>query len=199
MSRNQGRRSVRPARRAAALAFILSGGLALTGPALAQRQIDDPNLSPMLFGPTNKEERDKLRQDQRDQEEAALISAEQDRDANTLDDPKVRPLIFGDSYDDNDPVAGRVTLGEKDNNRGFFGALNFLIPEETNLSLGVGPIYKPDYFGSDDYEFNADPQVYVKFRNFVFLDDDGADFGIIGFSRFRRRPVDQNSRPPRSG
>ncbi|MFC2953600.1 MipA/OmpV family protein [Marinicaulis aureus] len=206
MSRNEVRRGARPAKCAAALAIILSGSLALTAPALAQRQIDDPNLSPMLFGPTTKDEREKLRQDQREQEEAALISAEQDRDANTLDDPKVRPLIFGEGYDENDPVAARVTLGEKDNNRGFFGALNFLIPEETNLSLGVGPIYKPDYFGSDDYEFNADPQVYVKFRNFVFLDDDGADFGIIGFSRFRAGPSikirgrrDQDDNPALAG
>lgn len=173
---------------AAAILAASAANLALSAPAFAQRQIDDPNLSPMLFGPTKEERRDKLRQDQREQEEAAILTAEQERDANELDDPKTRPLIFGDGQTDEDLVGARITLGPKDQNRNFFGALNFLIPDETNLSIGVGPQYQPDYFGSDDYEFSADPQVYVKFRNFVFLDDDGADFGIIGFSRFRAGP-----------
>ncbi|MAW79069.1 MAG: hypothetical protein CMI63_02440 [Parvularcula sp.] len=173
---------------AAAILAASAANLALSAPAFAQRQIDDPNLSPMLFGPTKEERRDKLRQDQREQEEAAILTAEQERDANELDDPKTRPLIFGEGQTDEDLVGARITLGPKDQNRNFFGALNFLIPDETNLSIGVGPQYQPDYFGSDDYEFSADPQVYVKFRNFVFLDDDGADFGIIGFSRFRAGP-----------
>ncbi|MEO1137801.1 MAG: hypothetical protein AAFW68_14555, partial [Pseudomonadota bacterium] len=49
-------------------AALLSVGAVslMTSPALAQRQIDDPNLSPMLFGPTKKEERDKILQDQED-------------------------------------------------------------------------------------------------------------------------------------
>ena len=168
----------------------LAGTLAFltAAPAAAQRQIDEPNLSPMLFGPTKEEDREKIRQDQKKQEEAAILTAEQENDANRLDDPKVRPLIFGEYGDEDDPVGQRITLGEEDDNRGFFGVLTFLVPDETNLSIGVGPVYEPDYFGSDDYEFNADPQVYVKFRNFVFLDDDGADFGIIGFSRFRLGP-----------
>lgn len=175
------------------------GGTALAGvlmaavsPASAQRQIDDPKLSPMLFGETEKEKRDKARQEREEQEqaleEALILTSEQERDANRLDEPKTRPLLFGETYDSDDPVGGSITLGEEDDNRRFFGALTFLIPQETNLSIGVGPVYEPDYFGSDDYEFNADPQVYVKFRNFVFLDDDGADFGLFGFSRFRFGP-----------
>ncbi|WP_165793677.1 MipA/OmpV family protein [Hyphococcus luteus] len=172
---------------AALMAALFAAGGA---PAAAQEQIDDPQLSPMLFGPTQKEKRDKLRQDRKEAEEAAILTAEQERDANRLDEPKVRPLIFGEKgfEEEEDPVGGRITLGEEDDNRGFFGSLNFLIPEETNLSIGIGPIYEPDYFGSNDYEFNADPQVYVKFKNFVFLDDDGADFALFGFSRFRAGP-----------
>lgn len=200
------RRGVRSSLLIPALSAVFAGSALTATPALAQRQIDDPNLSPMLFGPTRKDERDKVRQDQIEEEEAAIISVEQDRDANQLDDPKTRPLIFGSGPDGEDPVAGRITLGPKDDNRGFFGALNFLIPDETNLSLGVGPEYEPDYFGSDDYEFGADPQVYVKFRNFVFLDDDGADFGLIGFSRFRAGPSikirgrrDQDDNPALAG
>ena len=160
------------------------------GSAFAQRQIDDPRLSPMLFGETEKERRDKIRQSEEEQEEAQRISVEQDRDAEQIDDPTLRPLIFGPSREEfeEDPVGTRISLGEEDNGRGFFGTLTFLVPEETNLSLGIGPVYQPDYFGSDDYEFDADPQVYVKFRNFVFLDDDGADFALFGFSGFRVGP-----------
>lgn len=172
-----------------AIAGVFCAQIAGTAPAFAQRQIDEPNLSPMLFGPTKEEEREKIIQDQEEAEEAAILTAEQDRDANRLDEPKVRPLIFGpDPDEDEDYVGSRVTLGPKDDNRGFFSVLNFLVPDEANLSIGVGPVFEPDYFGSDDYEINPDPQVYVKFRNFVFLDDDGADFGIIGFSRFRLGP-----------
>ena len=176
------------AARTAAAALIAGTVVMPASDALAQRQIDDPQLSPMLFGPSAKEkEREKVLQEQREQEEAAILTAEQQRDANRLDDPKVRPLLFGSDGED-DQTGARITLGEEDDNRGFFGALTFLIPDETNLSLGVGPVFRPDYFGSDNYEVAADPQVYVKFRNFVFLDDDGADFGIIGFSRFRAGP-----------
>ncbi|MEZ5891625.1 MAG: MipA/OmpV family protein [Parvularculaceae bacterium] len=172
---------------AAAAALLLSSAAA---PAFAQARIDEPNLSPMLFGPTRKEERDKIRQDQQEEEEAAILSSMQQEDANRLDDPKTRPLLFGPDYEkaEEDIVGGRVTLGEEDDNRGFFSALGFLVPDETNLSIGIGPVYKPDYYGSDDYEFRADPQLYIKFKNFVFLDDDGADFGVFGFSNFRFGP-----------
>jgi outer membrane scaffolding protein for murein synthesis (MipA/OmpV family) len=174
-------------------AIALAGTVVATAtPAMAQRQIDDPKLSPMLFGETEKERRDKARQereeDQQELEDALILTVEQERDANRLDEPKTRPLLFGDAAYDDDPVGGTITLGEEDDNRRFFGVLTFLIPQETNLSIGVGPVYEPDYFGSDDYEFDIDPQVYVKFRNFVFLDDDGADFGLFGFSRFRFGP-----------
>ena len=159
-------------------------------PAMAQGEIDDPQLSPMLFGPTQKERREKIRQQDAEREEALRISREQEYDGQELDDPKLQP-IFGPKQDDveeEDLIGGRITLGEADNNRRFFGALTFLVPETTNLSLGVGPQYRPDYFGSDDYEFFPDPQVYVKFKNFVFLDDDGLDFALFGFSTFRFGP-----------
>ncbi len=174
-----------------ALGAVLAGSLmTAASPAFAQRQIDDPKLSPMLFGPTEKEKREKERLEREAQEQALedalILTSEQEQDANRLDEPKTRPLLFGDAYDENDD--GSITLGPEDDNRRFFGVLTFLVPDETNLSLGLGPDYSPDYFGSDDYEFGVDPQVYVKFRNFVFFDDDGADFGLFGFSRFRFGP-----------
>lgn len=172
-------------------ATMLAGMLMATAsPAMAQRQIDDPQLSPMLFGPTEEEKREKARQEQERQEEALeealILTSEQEQDANKLDEPKTRPLLFGE--ENGEENYNSITLGEEDDNRRFFGVLTFLVPEETNLSIGVGPVYEPDYFGSDDYEFNPDPQVYVKFQNFVFLDDDGADFALFGFSRFRFGP-----------
>ncbi len=167
---------------------------ALLAPAAhAQNRTDDPQLSPMLFGETEKERRDKIRQNRKDELEAIEISREQQRDARQIDDPSTRPLLFGPPVGENEEDlsndAWRISLGENDGEPGFFGVLTFLTPDATNLSVGVGPEYEPDYFGSDDYEFNADPQVFVKFRNFLFLDDDGASFGLLGFSRFRVGPT----------
>ena len=178
----RGRLSVFPLL-AAALGFSATA-------AEAQRQIDDPRLSPMLFGETEKERRDKIRKDAEEQREALKVSEEQDRDARQIDDPATLPLLFGPPRegDEEDRIGNRLILGEEDGEQGFFGILTYLVPEETNLSIGIGPEYEPDYFGSDDYEFTADPQVYVKFRNFVFLDDDGADFAVLGFSGFRIGP-----------
>ncbi len=159
-------------------------------PAYSQQGIDEPQLSPMLFGETEKERREKILKERKQREEALLISQEQEKDKQTLDEPALDPLLFGPEREpDEDLTATRVTLGVEDQNRGFFSAFRFLTPEETNLSLGVGPIYEPDYFGSDNYEFNPDPQVFVKFKNFVFLDDDGADFAVVGFSSFRIGPT----------
>ncbi|VAV91855.1 hypothetical protein MNBD_ALPHA05-1295 [hydrothermal vent metagenome] len=181
---------------------------AFTASASAQQKIDEPQLSPMLFGETEKQRREKIRQEEEAQEEALLITDEQKRDHQDLDEPRLDPLIFGPRWrdDDEDLTGARITLGEEDNNRGFFSAFNFLTPEETNLSLGLGPVYRPDYFGSDDYEFRADPQVYIKVKNFVFLDDTGADIALFGFSRFRVGPTlriarrrDQDDNPDLNG
>lgn len=117
----------------------------------------------------------------------------------SIDEPRLDP-IFGrptpaedrSRNPDPDEIANDDAFDNKDKRwsplRGFVGVLTFMTPETTNLSLGVGPVYKPDYFGSNDYELEPDPQAYVKFRNFVFLDDDGADFALFGFSRFSFGP-----------
>ena len=186
---------------------LCTAAIFMSAPVVAQQSIDEPNLSPWLFGETEKERRDKIRQEREQQREAVEISAEQTRDGQTLDEPRVSPLIFGPSYDDKVDVTGtRVSTGEDDGNVGFFGSFSLLIPDETNLSVGVGPVYEPDYYGSDDYEFNVDPQIYIKFRNFVFLDDDGVDLALFGFSRFRVGPTikirgrrDQDDNPALQG
>ena len=189
------------------LAMLGMTALSTSSMAYAQQHIDEPSLSPMLFGETEKERRDKAIKDSESEEEAVRISVEQARDGQNLDEPRLRPLLLGGGFDDDDDVnSARITLGEDDMNRGFFGSFRFLIPEETNLSLGVGPVYRPDYFGSNDYEFDPDPQVFIRFQNFIFLDDDGVDFALFGFSNFSVGPTlriqgkrDQDDNPALNG
>lgn len=117
-----------------------------------------------------------------------------------IDEPRLDPF-FGRSVRDRDPQ--RVELIEEqgddvfDNDQtqgpwapvqGFVSVMTFLTPQTTNLSFGLGPVYRPDYFGSDDYEFDVDPAVFVRFQNFLFFDDDGADFALVGFSNFAFGP-----------
>lgn len=110
-----------------------------------------------------------------------------------IDEPRIDP-IFGKPTERSIEEIEPMNDDEFDNDRswsplrGFVGVLTFLAPDTTNLSLGVGPEFRPDYFGSDNYEVRPDPQVYVKFRNFVFLDNDGADLALFGFSRFAFGP-----------
>lgn len=171
---------------------VISASLLIAcGNASAQQnKTDEPALSPMLFGETQKDRRDKISQEQERDAEALAVSLEQERDRQYIDEPRLDPLLFGREYDDpeTDPTGTRVVAPDDRDRRGFFSGLNVLVPEETNLSLGVGPVFEPDYFGSNDYEWNADPQVYIKLRNFLFLDDDGADIALFGFSRFRVGP-----------
>lgn len=111
-----------------------------------------------------------------------------------IDEPRLDP-IFGERTPERERERERIRNDDEfDNEKGwrplrdFIGVLTFLTPETTDLSVGVGPVYRPDYFGSDDFELRADPEVYVKFRNFVFLDNDGADLALFGFSGFSFGP-----------
>ena len=115
-------------------------------------------------------------------------------EARQIDEPRLDP-IFGQKRKDRDDDRPQVINDEEFDQdtgwhplRDFVGVLTFLAPSNTDLSVGVGPEYRPDYFGSDDYEWVPDPEVYVKFRNFVFLDNDGADIALFGFSGFSFGP-----------
>lgn len=115
--------------------------------------------------------------------------------AQQIDDPRLDP-IFGRRYQEPEQLPPEPTnddefSGEKRWKplRGFVGIMTFLTPETTNLSIGVGPVYRPDYFGSNDYKWAPDPAAYVRFKNFVFLDDDGADLAVFGFSNFAFGPT----------
>lgn len=113
---------------------------------------------------------------------------------NTADEPKLDP-IFGRRYEE--PPPPPVTNDDEYDYekkgwsplRGFIGVLNFLTPEQTNLSVGVGPEYKPDYYGSDDYKVIASPVAYIKVKNFIFYNDNGADLALFGFSNFAFGPT----------
>ena len=117
-------------------------------------------------------------------------------DSQQIDDPTIDPIFGRRKHEEVkelpvEPENDDEFDGEKRWRplRGFVGIMTFMTPETTNLSVGVGPVYKPDYFGSDDYEWAADPAAYVRFKNFVFLDDDGADLAIFGFSNFSVGPT----------
>ncbi len=111
-----------------------------------------------------------------------------------IDEPRLDP-IFGERTPEREAERERIRNDDEfDQEKGwrplrdFVGIFTFLTPEATDLSIGAGPVYRPDYFGSNDYEFQADPEVYVKFRNIVFLDNDGADIALFGFSGFSFGP-----------
>jgi len=113
------------------------------------------------------------------------------RARQNIDEPQLEPMFgrrdddTGDQIDSHEqnfvaPVVEKLS--------GFTSILTLLTPEETQLSLGIGPVFKPDYFGSDDYEVQPDPQVFIQFQNFSFFDDDGADLALFGFSGFKLGP-----------
>ena len=111
-----------------------------------------------------------------------------------IDEPRLSP-VFGQPRPEDAERRERIRNDDEFDNdkkwhplRDMVGVLTFLAPENTDLSVGVGPEYRPDYFGSNDYRFYADPEVYVRFRNFVFLDNDGADLALFGFSGFSFGP-----------
>jgi len=112
----------------------------------------------------------------------------------SIDEPRLDP-IFGQPRPDESKERERINTDEEFDQdkawrplRDFVGILTFMAPSNTDLSIGVGPVFRPDYFGSDDYEVYADPEVYAKFRNFVFLDNDGGDIALFGFSGFAFGP-----------
>ncbi len=116
------------------------------------------------------------------------------REAQQIDEPRLDP-IFGQKRPEREDDRPRIVNDEEFDQdkkwhplRDFVGVLTFLAPSNTDLSIGIGPEYRPDYFGSDDFEWVADPEVFVKFRNFVFLDNDGADIALVGFSGFSFGP-----------
>jgi outer membrane protein len=125
---------------------------------------------------------------------ASMLAAAPAFAQQNIDEPTLDP-IFGKKRPEQPEDRDRVKNDDEfDQDKGwhplrdFVGVLTFLAPSNTDLSVGIGPEYRPDYFGSDDFEWIADPELYVRFRNFVFLDNDGADIALFGFSGFSFGP-----------
>ena len=118
------------------------------------------------------------------------------REKQDIDEPRLTPMFSRRKrervFEDSDvEYIGDGTLedgGEDENEGAFTGILTLLTPSATDFSVGVGPVFRPDYFGSDDYIVDVDPQVFVRLSNFVFFDDDGADLALFGFSGFNVGP-----------
>ncbi|MEL7027647.1 MAG: MipA/OmpV family protein [Pseudomonadota bacterium] len=64
-----------------------------------------------------------------------------------------------------------------------------LLPNQTQITLGVGPNYSPDYFGSDNYDFGVDTNIILRFKNFATVSNEGAEFNILGLSDFELGPT----------
>lgn len=89
------------------------------------------------------------------------------------------------------------TLAQASENRFFSGVQTFsdlLLPRSTQVTVGVGPSYGPDYFGSDDYEFAPELVFNLRFKDFLTFNNDGASInllgeGLLGLSDFEFGPT----------
>lgn len=64
-----------------------------------------------------------------------------------------------------------------------------LLPDETQITLGFGPRYSPDYPGSDDYDADADLVFFFRLGKFLIFDNDGIRIDILGGKRIKLGPV----------
>jgi len=64
-----------------------------------------------------------------------------------------------------------------------------LLPNETQITLGLGPNYSPDYLGSDDYRFGVDTNILLRFKNYATVSNEGAEFNLLGLSDFELGPT----------
>ncbi|GAB4181354.1 MAG: MipA/OmpV family protein [Wenzhouxiangellaceae bacterium] len=76
---------------------------------------------------------------------------------------------------------------------GLFAGLlslgDLLLPDRTQLTVGAGPRFGPDYLGSDDYEVAPDLALFVRFGDKFILESDGASLDILGLSDIQFGPV----------
>ncbi len=67
--------------------------------------------------------------------------------------------------------------------------MDILWPGDLHLTIGGGPRYAPDYFGSDDYEW-AFREVYsLRFKDKVTVDNEGISLGLFELSDFTIGPT----------
>ncbi|MEO0982531.1 MAG: MipA/OmpV family protein [Pseudomonadota bacterium] len=65
---------------------------------------------------------------------------------------------------------------------------DLLVPDRTIVTAGVGPEFRPDYFGSDDYGVGVGTSFLVKFQSATF-GEDGLSVNILPNTDFEFGPV----------
>jgi len=81
---------------------------------------------------------------------------------------------------DNDSGGGSNGIGQ---------ILDILIPDSMQMTLGGGPRYAPDYFGSDDYEWDFAEVYFLRFKDNVTVDNEGISYGLFELSEFTIGPT----------
>lgn len=66
---------------------------------------------------------------------------------------------------------------------------DILIPDKTHVTVGLGPVFRPDYVGSNDYQIAAEPALYLRFEGFLTLENDGASINLLGLGNFEFGPT----------
>ncbi len=86
-----------------------------------------------------------------------------------------------------------VTLVMAQSKDDFFSDLvefvDVMVPDGTQITVGVGPQFGPDYFGSDDYEVEPDLVFLVRLGKVLTLGNDGAELNLLGLKDFQFGPV----------
>lgn len=68
-----------------------------------------------------------------------------------------------------------------------FGDL--LLPKVSQITIGGGPAYSPDYFGSDDYKLKPRLAFYVRVDEYFTFGSDGLAFNILGTRNLQLGPI----------
>ncbi|MCF8475364.1 MAG: MipA/OmpV family protein [Emcibacter sp.] len=68
----------------------------------------------------------------------------------------------------------------------FDGFPEFQVSE---ITLGAGMKYEPDYIGSDDYKIRPKFALYMRVKGFLTLEDGGVAFDLFGLNDFEFGPV----------
>tara|TARA_R110002073_G_scaffold52118_10_gene136050 strand:+ start:300 stop:1202 length:903 start_codon:yes stop_codon:yes gene_type:complete len=63
------------------------------------------------------------------------------------------------------------------------------LPKVSEIMVGGGLKYAPDYIGSDDYKIHPKLALVVRFKDVLTLDEDGAAINILGVGKFAFGPV----------
>ncbi len=84
-----------------------------------------------------------------------------------------------------------ATFAQSDSNiySGLQAFSDLVLPDVSQITIGAGPSFGPDYFGSDDYEFRPKAALYIKFDKYLTLENDGASLNLLGLSNFQFGPV----------